>query len=244
MKNISLFTLLFVVGFTCFAQKVSVIEIKNVNVNDGKNIVEALPADTIYIFPEFTQGKIFFKNGIIDSAKFNYNTLISEMQFLDKNKNILSVLNPQDVSHVIIDNRVFCYVSEKSFAELLVNFNAVRFLKKCRIEYAYTQDKTAAYGQSSSTTSVVNYKNVYANGDDKKLAVYRDIKFKIIADFFFETNGKFNKANNKNSFVKIFPQCKEEINKYVSAKKVDFKNEQDLIKLTNYCIQLITTKNE
>ncbi|MDR3227713.1 MAG: hypothetical protein LBT56_08605 [Prevotellaceae bacterium] len=244
MKNITLFTLLFAVGFTCFAQKVSIIEIKNVNINDGKNIIEALPPDTIYIFPEFTQGKIFFKNGIIDSAKFNYNTLLSEMQFLDKNKNILSVLNPQDVSRVIIDNRVFHYISEKSFAELLVTFKDVNFFKKCRIEYTYTQDKTAAYGQSSSTTAVVNYKNIYANGDEKKLAVYRDIKFKIIDDFFFETDGKFNKANSKKTFIKVFPQCKDEINKYVSAKKVNFKNEQDLIKLTNYCIQIITTKNE
>jgi hypothetical protein len=74
------------------------------------------------------------------------------------------------------------------------------------------------------------------------LAVYHNLTFNITDEFLLENNGKFIKVSNAKSFVKAFPKYKEEINRYVESNKPNFKNEQDLKKLTNYCIQLSLVK--
>ena len=240
MKNFIIHAVTFFFATTiCCAQTVKKIEIKDIDVTNENEIINALPRDAVYIFPEFTQGKVFFKNGIIDSAKFNYNSFVSEMQFLDKQGNILAVLNPQNVAYVIIGQRVFYYVSEKSFAEILISRENIKLLAKRQTRHDYKQEKTAAYGMSSATTSVSNLSNLYyGSGQNKDLAIRRDMQFTIVDEFLFEVNGKFTKISGKNSFIKTFPALKNEINEYVKSKKVNFKNEKDISKLASYCINL------
>jgi hypothetical protein len=243
MKKIITYAFLFFCTATvCFAQKSSKIAIKDIDVTSSEEIINALPRDAVYIFPEFTQGKVFFKDGIIDSAKFNYNSLVNEMQYLDKG-DILTIRNPQNVAYVLIAQRVFYYVSEKSFAEILINRDNIKLLAKRQTKHDYKQEKTAAYGQASATTAVTNFSQMhYGGGQNKDLAIRRDMQFTIVDEYLLEINGKFTKISGKSSFIKAFPALKNEINEYVKLKKPNFKNEKDLINLTKYCINLSTVE--
>jgi hypothetical protein len=244
MKNIITYAFLFFcTAIVCFAQKNNKIEIRNIDVTNNYEIISAMPRDAMYVFPEFTQGKVYFKNGIIDSAKFNYNTLVNEMQFLDEQGNILTIANPQNVAYVMIMQRVFYYVSEKSFAEILISHDNIKLLAKRKIKHDYRQEKTAAYGMASATTAVSNYsKMYYDNGQQTNLAIRRDMHFTIIDEYLLEIDDKFVKLSGKSVFIKAFPAVKNEINEYVKIKKTNFKKETDLMQLTRYCINLSTVE--
>ncbi|MDR2651710.1 MAG: hypothetical protein LBC68_05290, partial [Prevotellaceae bacterium] len=235
MKNIILITttLLFVMCNFCVAQEK--IKLENVNVNE-ENISDALPRNAVYIFPDFIKGKVFFDNGATSTADLNYNTLLSEMQFLDKDSNILSLANPQDVTYITVGKKVFYYVSDKAFGELIVNSDNIKLCVKRRTEYTETKSQ-GAYGQSNITSAITNI-NSLNQFKHSELSVFRDLEFIIKDEFLLEKNGKFTKISNAKSFVKAFPNYKEEITRFVETNKTNFKNEKDLIKLTNYCIQL------
>ncbi|MDR1347455.1 MAG: hypothetical protein LBJ63_03360 [Prevotellaceae bacterium] len=237
MKNIILITtiLLFVTCNFCVAQEK--IQVENVNVLSNENVEELLPRNAVYIFPDFMDGKVFFKNGTITSAKLNYNTLSEEMQFTDEKGNILAIANPQDIDYVIIDKKVFYYVSDKKFGELVITNDEVKFLVKRKTTLVDLQAK-GAYGQVNTTSAVTSV--VPTRQYD--IGILRDLIFNIIDEFLLEQNGKFTKISNAKSFIKAFPKYKEEINKYVETNNPNFKNEQDLKKLTNYCIQLSLVK--
>ncbi|MDR1984138.1 MAG: hypothetical protein LBQ28_04880 [Prevotellaceae bacterium] len=241
MKKIILTTAILLIACSfCSAQKT--VKIENIDVN-AQTAVDSLQRNVLYLFPEFIQGKVFFKNGATSTAKLNYNTLIGEMQFLDKENNILAIANPQDVAYVLIDKKVFYYVSGKRFAQLLVNNDDIKLCVSRHSEY-YETKAQGAYGQSLATAAIsemkylLDKKNINVN----QLAVYRDVTYTIKDEFLLEKDGKFTKVNNVKSFIKIFPKYKEDISKYVATHKTNFKNEQDLIKLTNYCIQLSLVK--
>jgi hypothetical protein len=236
-KTILQTTLLLLICSICNAQEI--IKVENVNVNEA-NMTDVLPRNVVYIFPDFIEGKVFFDNGATSTAKLNYNTLVSEMQFLDKDGYILSLANPQDVTYITIDKKIFYYAMNKAFAELIVNSDNIKLCVKRRTEYTETKAK-GAYGQSNATSAVINVntlRNSVRENNPNELSVLHDLHFTIKDEFLLEKNGKFTKISNAKSFIKIFPQYKDDINRFVESNKTNFKDEQDLIKLTNYCIQL------
>lgn len=241
MKKL-MFLMLLASCSVCFAQRNRIVELKNINVNSGKEI--DIPRNAAYLFPEFMQGKVFFTDGNIDSAKFNYNSLLKEMQFLDKQGAILRVANIQDIIYVQIGERVFIPVSKKSFAEVLfIDENMVLLAQRQTTYEVSSGERIGAYGQPSSTSAITNYSQMYyGNGQQTGLSVFRNVKFKVEDEFMFETKGNLKKISGKKSFIKEFPAFEDKINEYVKSKKVNFKDEKDLIKLTAYCLQLSQIK--
>ncbi|MDR2125956.1 MAG: hypothetical protein LBP63_03910 [Prevotellaceae bacterium] len=237
MKNIILITtlLLFSAGNICVAQEK--IKVENVNVNNDDDIADILPRNAVYIFPDFMEGKVFFKNGTVTSANLNYNTLTEEMQFVDDKENILTISNPQDIDYVIIDAKVFYYVSGKKFGELLTINDEVKLVVKRKTKISDVLAK-GAYGQVNTTFSVTSV--VPTRQYD--IGILRDLTFNIIDEFLLEQNEKFSKITGIKSFLKIFPKYKDDISKFAESNNINFKNEKDLIKLTNYCTQLSLVK--
>ena len=234
-KIILIIGTLFVSYGFCLAQ--GKVKIENIDVTQEQDINDnASLRNAVYIFPEFSDGVIYFKNRTVSSGKFNYNTLNGEMQFLD-NEKILSLAKPQDVAYAVINKKVFYYVSDTNFAELLVDNNTIKLCVKRSTKLADIQAK-GAYGITKHTTTV----KALVPTQQYELGIIRDLVYKINDEFLLENNGKFSKISNTKSFVKAFPQFKAEIERFVTSNKTDFKNEKDLIKLTNYCTQLSTIK--
>ena len=219
----------------CIAQ--NRLKIENIDVTQDQDINEnELLRNAVYIFPEFSDGIIYFKNGTANKSKFNYNTLHGEMQFLD-NEKVLSLANPQSVNYVIINKKVFYYMSGTHFAELLLDNDNIKLCVKRSTKLADIQAK-GAYGTTNVTSSIW----AVVPTQQYDIGILRDLVYKIEDEFYLENNRKFTKINNGKSFIKAFPQFKNEINRFVESNKTNFKNEKDLIKLTNYCTQLSLIK--
>ena len=44
---------------------------------------KVIPREAIYLLPAFTQGTVFFKDGSSSTQRFNYNSLLDEMHFIN-----------------------------------------------------------------------------------------------------------------------------------------------------------------
>ncbi|MDR3287597.1 MAG: hypothetical protein LBT27_09170 [Prevotellaceae bacterium] len=76
----------------------------------------------------------------------------------------------------------------------------------------------------------------------KNISEIKSAKFTILDEFMLKKDGKYTKILNSKSFLKLYPQFKNEITQYISSNNIDFNKEKDLIKLTNFCNQLSLVK--
>ena len=60
-----------------------------------KNVSEVLTPEKIYHYPQFTNGKIFFRDGTTSQARLNYNYLNGEIEFITQEKDTLAIAKEQ-----------------------------------------------------------------------------------------------------------------------------------------------------
>ena len=97
-----------------FAQNRQIVEAAS-----GEDLTTKVSTQMQYLFSEFTVGDVFFK-GHKSSGKLNYNMLLGEMQFEEKNQ-VLSIANMKDVIMVNIDNRKFYPFKNKEFTRRITD---------------------------------------------------------------------------------------------------------------------------
>ena len=74
------------------------------DITSGENLNEKLSTDVKYVFPDFVEGQIHFKNGRRGINLLNYNMLVGEMQFMS-NEEILAFSDLNNILAVVIDKR-------------------------------------------------------------------------------------------------------------------------------------------
>src|SRR5262245_23963678 len=72
-------------------------------INPGEKIIEKLPRNEVYTYPEFTSGKVYLKNNTVSLVRLNYNSLYAEMQFINPKGDTLSVSDEKLIRLIIID---------------------------------------------------------------------------------------------------------------------------------------------
>src|SRR6478609_7956182 len=65
---------------------------------------QVIPREAIYLLPAFTQGSAFFKNGSSSKQRFNYNSLLDEMHFINERGDTLAIAEPALTTSVEIDS--------------------------------------------------------------------------------------------------------------------------------------------
>ena len=211
-----------------FAQNRQIVEAAS-----GEDLTTKVSAQMQYLFPEFTAGDVFYK-GYKGNGKLNYNMLLGEMQFEEKNQ-VLSLANVKDVVMVNIGNRKFYPFSDKEFTEELLTTGKLSL----RVRYrgnAVQHSKKGAYGTTSSTSSITSYSSISSDNRQYNLTVSENVL--VTVNYFYYlvgTNGKYTLIKNVKTFTKQFPAYRAQIETFVKEHNIRFNNEEDLKALLKYC---------
>ena len=231
MKNYLLIIMLFFPGWI-FAQERLIIE-----ASSNTNLADKLSTQMQYIFPEFTDGQVFFFKASAGTGKLNYNMLIGEMQFLDNDKEVMA-LEAKNISAVNINNRSFFPYKGNEFAEELLSTGKYKLLVRRKGNVAPFAKK-GAYGTSSSTssiTSITSYSSVNTGGQNYDLSVANDVLITVRYFYYLlGENGKYTQIMNTKTFTKLFPALRTQIETFVKEQKIRFDKEDDLKKLFAFC---------
>ena len=225
--------LLILVPYMASAQKREV-----VNTESGEDISKKVSTQIQYLFPEFTDGDVFYRGLPKSSGKLNYNMLVGEMQFVDNNNKILALANVQNVIVVKIEGRKFLPYKNNEFAEELMTTAKCQLMVRYRGNVAQ-HSKKGAYGTYSSTSSSTSYSSI--NGIDRQydLKIEENVLVSVINYYYLVgTNGKYSLIKNVISFTKQFPEHKAQIEKFVKENKTQFNNGNDLKSLLEFCSKL------
>ena len=182
-----------------------------------------------FLFDDFQEAVVYFKNGSQFREKMNYNILANKFYFVDRVDNKVKALsNPQDIQVIKFSNRVF-YTEGNNGIEILPT-NPVLY-----VQYKGNMRKEAskgAFGQPTETTSVKTYGGTYAGRgeryefDPEKLILGR--RYNI---YWVEKKGKKKSFKNFKQFLKLYPKHKEELKLFIKENNIDFNNVQQISRL-------------
>ena len=227
MKNY-LFILMLLLPFWMFAQERQIVE-----ANSNTDLADQVSTQMQYIFPEFTDGQVYYLKSSAGIGKLNYNILIGEMQFLDKEE--VMALVPAGISVVNINNRSFFPYKGNEFAEELLSTGKYKLLVRRKGNVA-SFAKKGAYGTSSSTSSITSYSSINSDGQSYNLSVANDVLITVRYFYYLMgENGKYTQITNAKTFTKQFPALRTQIETFVKEQKIRFDKEEDLKKLLVYC---------
>lgn len=183
-----------------------------------------------YLFPEFTDSYIYYKDGRVFQVPTNYCLIKNKFIFIDKDDEKNEFSDPDMIVSIKVGDRTFRQISDEDVAEVIQAepLILVQYLGDKRIK------KDLTFGGKTETASVDSYSNmVYRTGDDEKNTVVT----KIDHQFYLE-NKKLKSFSTEKQFLKVFPKHKEELKKYIDKNKVNFNSIDQVVKLCNYAFTL------
>jgi hypothetical protein len=232
-------TILFAVGIgfvthsTLLAQSSEVIRIKG-----GAGGEKAVPFTARYRYDQFRAGKVLYINGTMAAARFNYNILLGEMQFIDSRGDTLALANEPMVRMVGVGDDTFSFDQKKGYLEIIADYSTIKLVVKQGLKMARSE-KMGGYDQSTGSAAITTYQ-FYSSGNASvsKLDGRGDIVLIKGKDYFIIDRNNRSYPMNRASLLKVFGKHREQVTAYLTSETVNFNREEDLKKLLKYCTEL------
>ena len=173
------------------------------------------------------------KDGMVNTALLNYNSLTEEMIF-DNNgqKRAIDINEILLVDTVFIKDRIFVVLNEK-FVELLHHSKWDLYAEhKCKVEES---GKPSGYGGSTQTGAATSVSSLYSQGRvlyDLKLP--DEYKTKPYTIYWLKKNGELNRFINMRELKKSYPDKKELLKKYLKINSVKYQDQESITQLIEY----------
>lgn len=190
-----------------------------------------------FLFDEFQDVTVIFKNGAQYREKMNYNILVNKFYFLDRTDgNKMKVLsNPEDVNVIKFGSRVF-YPERTGGIEILPT-NPVLYVQYCG--HIRKEATKGAFGIESETTSILTYAAANAEGGIRnEFNPEKLIVGKRYNQYWVDKKGKKKAIRSFKQFVKLYPEHKEALNEFIEKNEVDFDNVEQMKMLLIYAESL------
>jgi hypothetical protein len=198
-------------------------------VKAGTKVLDYFPVGERYLYPEFKEGQIIFKNGSINKARLNYNFVLGEIVF-NQGKDTLAINRKKELRECIVDQDTFLY--DNGFMKLIHSGNVRVGFK----QYVKFKDvlKKGAMGTTARGASIDSYNSMTAIGNLYDLVPDEDIELQKMKEYFISYSFSSFVQFRKKFVLDLFPQHTDEIKSYLKSYKVDYDSEKDLMRLADY----------
>ena len=223
-KTGSIFLALFFANLFLFAQDQELIFVKA-----GTSLMDQFTVSERYLYPEFTNGLIFFRFNTYSERKFNYNYLNGEIEYL-QGSDTLAIANEEDIKLIAIEEDTFyyndAYVKQIRSGDPKVGVRDFLELKEVQ--------KKDPYGVSSSGSSRISYNALPNDGNLYKLRGDHDMIFQRTRQYYLSTPWSGFLLFTRKNVMLLYPGNKKQIKSYLKTNKTKFDTEEDLFRLADY----------
>ena len=184
------------------------------------------------LFNEYTNGKVLLKNGSKISTQLNYDTSNKTMMYLQHGQEMI-LLNNNQVDTIYISNRKFVPYN-KGYVEIVETKNNNIILINWNLKQKYRGNK-GAYGQVTQN-KVETLNTSYWTHDEYQNQSTEIIDMVNTNEYWFRVGNEEKNCKNEKDLIKIFPENKNDILRYIKENKIEFNNPSDAIKLIDFCL--------
>jgi hypothetical protein len=221
--------LFFICQFLIISSSISAQKYEAVIVKAGIRIVDVIPFNERYRYPEFIPGRIFITNGLYRDAKMNLNFLNGEMEYLI-DRDTLIITNKRDLEIITVAQDTFYF--DKNYLEQ-ISTGPVKVAMKEYIKVKEKQ-KQDSYGTASSGSASTSYGSLPAQGNFFKLSSNTDLYLQRTLEFYLsDKKGGFVPFTKKN-LLRLYPKQKDDIKAYLKSDKIKYDDRDDILKLAEF----------
>jgi len=199
----------------------------------GEVPAKIIPREAVYLLPGFTQGVVFLKDGSSSTQRFNYNSLLDEMHFINIQGDTLAIAEPALIKSVEVDSIKFYY--DSGYIQQI----SIQGNYKLAVKHIWKQmpgKKDGGYNMGSDAGAVESFSTFSnTNGSIGRLRIPKDVVFKKEKSFYI--GDKFNhfQIANKKNISTLFKN--KNIAQYLKEHNIDFNKEEDLQALLQFCAE-------
>ena len=197
-----------------------------------------------FLFPSFKEGLVIMKEGENFSTLLNYN-MVDEKMITELNGTYRYSKNPQLIDSIHLENRVFVPV-ENAFYEILSSGSVTFFLQNR--SYYTPKGADVGYGVKSQSVGPTRHRRfeltkvIYQYAEVAYIDLPPNVEITPASVFWVRKNDKLEKFSTERQFLNIFPAYEPELKKYIKKENINIKSREDVIRLGNYCNEIIKTR--
>jgi hypothetical protein len=191
-----------------------------------------------YVFSDFQNGAVYFKNHKIIGGVLNYESISKKMVF-KQNAKILELSTPEEIDSVIISGRTFVSYFKGEFFEkiaiekgyLYLQYNSKKFVSAKEVGFG-------GYSELSNTKSIsVNSLDggQTMSNDLSQLTSAEQFRTNTSIFYWIKKGNDFFNVSSKNQILKAFPNKKQKIQDFLLQNTIKFDSVDDVKKLLNMC---------
>ena len=182
-----------------------------------------------YRFPDFKEGTIVFRNGMILSEKLNYNISTDEMHFIDKGGDTLAIAAPATIHFISMNGSRFYY--DKGYLQAVDTVKGIILAFRQHLE----EDKKPGAELISLRSNEWVAPIVSDKGETDKSDRSEKISLDARESYFFgDGYGNFTKAG-KDYIYNHFKEHQGDIKAFLKANHTSFNELGDLLVLLQFC---------
>jgi len=208
-----------------------------VTIKTGQNVKDVLTPSDIYYYPQFTNGKVFLRDGSMALGKMNYNRLYGQMLFINPIGDTLALADEKNIKFIVIDKDTFYY--DGGYLRLIGNGGVVKLTEK-QIWVLADIRKIGTHNRPTTTVAVTSFSS-YTDGRDaaksKDLIMNEDVLLRKETQFYFGDKFNLFVPASKKGLLQLFPKEQQEIDNYLKENKVNFNKKDDVEKLYQFLLQ-------
>lgn len=174
-----------------------------------------------FVFPEYQEAQIVYKNKKVNKVALNYNRATEEMVYTGSDGRKMALYPISQIDTIYFGKRSFVPY-DNSFEEILLSGKYLLYASyRCRLSIGA---QNIGYG-SSSTTAIDNISSLNTGGEMYQLKLPDNYKVEPYTIYTIEIDGKREHFRKIKEIMKLFPELKKEITNFQKKNKLKNDNE-------------------
>lgn len=200
-------------------------------------VATAQANDPLFIFDQFYNAKIHFKNRSVTVAPMNYDAVNDRMYF-KQGSDMMELTNQESIDSISWAGKRCFITYGKNFLEKINLDNGT-----CYIAWRIRNVNVGSAGALGSVTQgKVENINIRSMGvfsaEDAKSHNADVYQQKNANEYYLPMDGKFKKITNKKHILKLYPEHKSEIEAYMDKENIKMQEPLSVLQLLNFCMGL------
>ena len=230
MKTRLLFLFILVNYYNGWAQDSTLVTIKA-----GSSIKDVLTTTDIFFYPQYTSGKVIFRDGTNATAMMNYNSLFDQILFIDPKGDTLALKDEKTIKLITLDKDTFYY--DEGYIRLVSSNNVVKLGEK-RIWEVVDIRKIGSHNIPSTSFAITSYSTLTDGfGKTHDLILNEDVLLRKKANYYFGDMYNQFVAVGKKNLLLLYPKKQNSLANYLKENKVNFTKKDDLEKVAQFLEQ-------
>ena len=208
-----------------------------VTIKTGERVTDVLTSAEIYYYPQFSDGKVFFRNGTKGGSKMNYSRLYDQILFINPNGDTLALSDEKNIKFIVIERDTF-YFGE-GYMRLIADDGVTKLTEK-QIWVLADIRKIGTHGRATTTVAVTSFSTYTDNRDaakSKDLIMNEDIVLQKRTQYYFGDKYNLFVPASKKGLLQLFPKEQRSIDNYLKENKINFNKKDDIEKLYQFLRQ-------